>query len=385
MSEVRIVVAPPGRYGRRMIDPEALLDPRFVASIAEDLEAVSELCGLYPSARLVELASALGYRDRVAGAEFFAQGGGEMVDSKATFRAIATSAGLRVPAGFVCRTKSHAARGLRDLIDAGHSAMVKMAHGAGGAGNELVSAPGRPAPVAAGARFAHQLSSEPGAVDAYWDERWAWASQNDQHPVIVEQLLDVRESWYVELVVDQNGWDLYGMGTLSYDNGRIQCETVGISDRRAQGCVREAEKLAKIYQTLGYRGNFCVDAVVTAQGAVVYTEVNARATTGTHLHKLAADGILGDSSQLIRQVSASPNWGALSTEEFLAGVEKAGLSFSAGYDPGVLMVMPADPERKPGAFLYATIGEAGAQDDVCRALDASFRSLELADTESAMF
>lgn len=88
-STLRIHVPPPGRYERRLLDPESLTDEDFLRNIASDLGEVSEIFALWPSAQVAQFAAALGLSERLPGADFVAQGGGELVNNKSYFRALA--------------------------------------------------------------------------------------------------------------------------------------------------------------------------------------------------------------------------------------------------------------------------------------------------------
>jgi hypothetical protein len=108
-ATVRVVVAPSGRYGGRLLDPETLTDPQFIAAVLDACDsAIDEVFALWPSASVARFARTLGVPDAFCGAAFFAQGGGELCNNKAVFRAIAAGASVPIPAGDVCHDQSEA-------------------------------------------------------------------------------------------------------------------------------------------------------------------------------------------------------------------------------------------------------------------------------------
>ena len=87
-----MLIAPPGEHGGVLLDPESLTSAEFMRTVRHELGdrgmgQVSEVFALWPSAAVSRFAAALGISERFGGAAFFAQGGGELVNNKASFRA----------------------------------------------------------------------------------------------------------------------------------------------------------------------------------------------------------------------------------------------------------------------------------------------------------
>ncbi|MGD9528528.1 peptide ligase PGM1-related protein [Pseudonocardia sp.] len=351
-DRVRVHVCPPGVHGTRRIDPDALVTPEFVAAVAADLADVDEVVTLFPSAEIDGFVTLLGVRDRVAGVEFLAQGGSELANSKATFRAVATAAGVPIAPGAVCRSPGEGIRALRALRAAGHDVMVKMAHRGAGAGNEMVLRAGADAPAHVGGH--HVCVLEPGEETAYVEERWKWASADGRYPVVVEALLDVDASVYAEFVVTDDGVAFSGDGTLAFADRRLVADVTPASTlpaRQRRALADGGRALAQAYRALGYRGHLAADAVLTRAGTIAYTEVNARTTTSTHLFELRARV----PEATLWQRFTPQTWAPVRAAAFLQAVADAGIAFDPATGRGVLMTMPA-AHVPQGGFLYVVAG-----------------------------
>ncbi|MET7458380.1 hypothetical protein ABZT03_42460 [Streptomyces sp. NPDC005574] len=386
MSKVRVHICPPGRYEARKLDPYAMLAPEFVASVAKDLKNVSEIFSLFPSAQLSEFAARLGMRDRLPGADFFAQGGSEMANSKATFRILAAAAEIASAPGTVCRSPYDAVQAMLWLLAQGHSVMVKKAHNGMGAGNEMVLSSGVEAPTNVGAQHMYRLAAEADAVTRYWKERWAWASVDGKYPVVVEALLSTVATYYAEFLVRDAGVELGGVGCLSFTEGLVAPrETVpahGLPDLQRRALVLGAEALARSYHALGYRGHLCADAVATTDGEIVFTEVNARTTTSTHLYSVIADQVIDlptDEDYLLRQLYHPLAWNTPTTEAFLDAINDAGLAYDPKRRKGILMSMPVVPGNG-GCLLVIASGGDDEEEAYLRRLNALFEDAPMAAT-----
>lgn len=369
MRRVRVHVCPPGAHGTRRLDPDALVTPEFVAAVAADLGEVTDVLTLFPTAEIDGFVTLLGVRDRVAGMEFLAQGGSELANSKASFRALATGAGVPVAPGAVCRSPAEGARALRSLRAAGRDGVVKMAHRGAGAGNELVLRPGGVAPPHVGGHHVRVLDDD--AIAGYWAERWAWASAEGRYPVVVEALLDVELSLYVEFVLTDDGVELSGDGTLAFADRLLVADVTPagpLPARQRRALVEGGRALAHAYRALGYRGHLAADAVLTREGTIAYTEVNARTTTSTHLFALRERA----PEATLWQRFTPPTWAPVRAEAFLKAVADAGIAFDPATGRGVLMTMPAAYVPQ-GGFLYVIAGtRLGDEASYQRVLDGLF-------------
>ncbi|MEZ0109046.1 hypothetical protein ABH920_003056 [Catenulispora sp. EB89] len=365
-DRIAVVTCPPGPRGNRVIQVESLTHSSFIADMSPHAERITEVFSLFPSALVSECAAVLGLTDRTPGAAFFAQGGTEMANSKAVFRALAAAADVVIAPGFVCHTEADAARALSSITESGHCAMVKRAHSGAGFGNEMVLRPGSSSPANIGARHEYRLSDTPDAVRTYWRSRWSWASSESRFPVIVEELQSVQTTMYVEVQVTDEACAIVGTGVLSYEEGGIVCETLGnpgLADPALDQASGSALRLAEIYRSIGYRGLLSLDGIVTDSGKVMSTEVNARTTSGSHLHHLIERGVV-PAHTTVRQRRAEPGWDIRSTEHFLEGLAKAGITFDPTIGLGVFLVSPVAPVVGSDSFLYCTVSSGSDADYV---------------------
>lgn len=184
-EELTVLTAPAGACGNRLFDPASLTVPAFVEQVwaalgpdgAGAVSAVSAVFVLWPSAAVARLADALGVADRFPGTAFFGQGGGEIGNSKANFRALAV-AGVPIPRGCICRSRTEAIEATGALLETSESGavVVKQAHNGTGVGNQLLVRDQDMAVDHVGARHLRHLAPGVDGVAAYWAERWPWAS-----------------------------------------------------------------------------------------------------------------------------------------------------------------------------------------------------------------
>ncbi|MFA6601272.1 MAG: hypothetical protein WCT02_00190 [Candidatus Paceibacterota bacterium] len=123
-------------------------------------------------------------------------------------------------------------------------------------------------------------------------------------PIVIEEFIASNNGWLcspsVEFFIDKNGTNVtYICNQLLDKSGAFIGAYIG------KGCVGPIMKasinrigiiIARHYWALGYRGFFDIDFVISASGAAVPIETNARRTGGTHLFDLARY-IFGDNWQ----------------------------------------------------------------------------------------
>ncbi|MEX3104958.1 MULTISPECIES: hypothetical protein [unclassified Streptomyces] len=227
-EELTVLVAPAGAYDERLFDPASLTVPAFVDRVRTALGpagagAVSEVFALWPSAAVARLADALGVADRFPGAAFFGQGGGEIGNNKANFRALAAAARVPILPGRVCRSRAEATEAAGALLErsASGAVVVKQAHNGAGVGNQLLVRDAEMAVDHVGARHLHHLAPGVDGVAAYWAERWPWASGNDRWPVVVEEFAPGADAVYSEHYAADAGTRATETGRLLYVGRRL--------------------------------------------------------------------------------------------------------------------------------------------------------------------
>ncbi|MEV0294787.1 hypothetical protein [Nocardia sp. NPDC050710] len=366
LSTVRVSVAPPGKYGTKMIDMSALCNPGYIDTLRTMLPSDDsvEIVLLFPSIAAARFVEALGRSATIEGQEFFRQGGANLSNSKAAFRALATGV-VPIADGDVCFTREEAHCAILDLLASGRRVLIKKVQAGGGVGNELLSVDS-PLPSHIGVLTARRIPDHSKqSVQDYLDERWQWASMDGRLPVVVEEFHDVRASFAIEYHLTDSGITLLGTSRLDYENNRICREIFGDmpSSQRSSAEFRHGgESLAVKYRHLGYRGYICFDAIVTEAGQVLFTEANARTATGTHVNVAFQQFLAGATPSRLAQVASDRGWGALSTAAFLRAVRDHHLDFDPDTGHGIVMMTPPLSDRPGGGFMYliGSADEAGA-------------------------
>ncbi|MFJ2638729.1 MULTISPECIES: peptide ligase PGM1-related protein [unclassified Streptomyces] len=366
-EELTVLVAPAGAWGERLLDPSSLTASAFVEQVRAVLgpaetDSVSEVFALWPSAAVARLADALGVADRFPGAAFFGQGGGEIGNNKANFRALAAAAGVPILPGRVCRSRAEATEATGALLERSVSGavVVKQAHNGAGVGNQLLVREPEMAVDHVGARHLHHLAPGPDGIAAYWAERWPWASGNDRWPVVVEEFAPGADSVYSEHYATDAGTRATEMGRLLYVGRRLSHQVVpldGVTEPVRAALLDGGARLAEVYRAFGHRGHLSADALVLPDGAVVFTEVNAQVSGSLHIYQSIAHGIVDIAATPARQVveyHVPPTWAVPSFSAFLAALDELGLAYDPAARTGVIVSMPAIPlaPGEPVQFVF---------------------------------
>ncbi|MGW8702643.1 peptide ligase PGM1-related protein [Streptomyces eurythermus] len=311
---------------------------------------MSEVFALWPSASVARFAAALDIADRFPGAAFFAQGGGEIGNNKANFRALAAAAGVPILPGRVCRSRAEAIDATRELLETSGSGavVVKQAHNGAGVGNQLLVRDPQLAVDHVGARHLHHLTPGETGVAAYWDQRWAWANGDGRWPVVIETFAPGADAVYSEHYAADTGTWPTEMGRLLYVGRRLSHQTVPLDE--VSDPVRAA-LLAETYRAFGYRGHLSADALVLPDQSVVFTEVNAQVSGSLHIYQQVARRVVDVAAAPRRQVAeyhVSPTWMVPDFAAFLAALDETGLAWDPATRTGVIVSTPAIP-LAPGA------------------------------------
>jgi len=376
---LKVHVVPPGRFERRLLDPESLLDAELVRSVARDARDVSRIFALWPSPHVSLLAARLGLSERWPGAAFFSQGGGELVSSNASFRVLAASCGVPISRGEVCRTPDDAVAATLRLLDDTPAVMVKQAHAGAGAGNQIVTRDKELETDHAGGRHLHLLGPASDDVKAFWKQRWDWASVNGRFPVVIEEFQRRARTVYAEFDCSDAAVRFAEIGTLIFEKRLLTQELLpfrGLAPDVRARLVGLATTLAELYRTIGYRGPLSADTVVSEDGRVTFTEVNGQVTGSTHLYAAIAHRIVDTArapERTVVQCLSASHWQITDLDQFLRGLEQAGCGYDRNRREGVLPVMPVIHDGGKGGLLYCiAFGSEPARADIARRLEEQF-------------
>lgn len=197
------------------------------------------------------------------------------LDSKSGFRTEIEKIGVKCPEGYVCKTLDD----LKNKIDwfktNKRPFVIKADQGESGWGLILVKDLQKTADS-----LINKVTSET-----------IWSNG----PYIIEELIEVDEtvgggSPSAELFVTDSEVRITYLCGQTVVNGEFQGTVVGrdaIPNEIAEKINESALVIGKHFQSLGYRGVFDIDYVISKNGEVYSVETNARRTGGTHVYDLA--------------------------------------------------------------------------------------------------
>jgi hypothetical protein len=359
-DRLTILVNPSRKYGGRLFDPAGLLSPELVAQLNPLVANCTDIVSLWPSAEVVDLACRLGISHAIQGKAFLCQNGDAFANSKCTFRALATGADIPIPHGYVCRSIESFAMRVRSFIGAGEPVIIKQDHNFAGAGNYILWPSGRAGAGTAGAANARTISFD--ELDELVPELWNWAACGDRHPVVVEAFKYAWRTIYFEFLATDAGVVFQEMGQLEYEGGQLLREHTPIDPASSVPGVthwkRCAQKIADTYQSIGYRGYMSADAIVSPDGDVLFTEMNARIGGSPHLYAGIWRRVVRLSSAIDRcviQYLTPTIWRILTTREVIDALFRLGLFYDRELRTGVIMSIPPHPSVENGSYLLTVI------------------------------
>ncbi|KOX29816.1 MULTISPECIES: hypothetical protein [unclassified Streptomyces] len=251
---------------------------------------------------VADLAGRLGLRG--TDPAFFAQGGSDFFNSKSFFRAWATGTGVPVARGEVCRSRGATARTVRDLLHHTGSVIVKQDFSASGYGNVLFTVDAEVPSIGASAKHVVGPLSGLREIEAALAASFPVVEEVRDFPTglrpseaVVEVYHPHSRTLYSELFLP----DPPGEPVL-LDHGDMRMEPVwngfaippvALDPAAERQMLESSLAMARTIRQLGYRGYLNCDSIVTPEGEVLFSEVNARVGGCTHVHA-AARRLLGD-------------------------------------------------------------------------------------------
>jgi hypothetical protein len=284
--------------GIEFLDHASLLDPDLVARLSEIVDHDWTIVPYIHDRSIGSLAHRLGLSTD-ANPPFFAQGGTDFFNSKAFFRAWTAGLGAPVPAGHVTRSRAATAAAVVELLPRTGSVIVKQDFSGSGYGNVLFTVD--PDVPGLGVSDRHD-------VDAGITEEAVAVLLADTVPSVdrvrdfptglrpCESVVEVYHPYsrtlYSELEVPEPP-----AAPVMLDYGDMRMEPVwngfAIPPVELPRTVEDAmldwsTKMAEYLQQTGYRGYVNCDSLVTPEGELFFSEVNARVGGCTHIHYAAA-------------------------------------------------------------------------------------------------
>ncbi|WP_052685253.1 peptide ligase PGM1-related protein [Lentzea aerocolonigenes] len=293
-DDVHVLVPPEGKL-TDVLTSDRLEAPAFVAELGEVIteRGIRQVEAFYLDDYVNRLINRLGLT--ADGFAFVDQGGNELLNSKVVFRAIAAGIGLPLADGIVTDVADDAIEFLCGLLGTGRSAIVKQDVHVAGLGNEILS----PAAgiEAQGALHWKVLPSRESLV-AHVGERWSWYTSGLRRRVVLEEYLPGSVSLWGEADISADGVEVFGHGQIRLapilDGVVIPAPPEASGAPAFPGFLADLARLAEAMRAMGYRGLTNIDAMLTADGRIVFNEFNARHGGSTHLFRIGQRVIGGD-------------------------------------------------------------------------------------------
>lgn len=348
VDRATLAVVVPSEDDPGMLSGHRLSDPGLAAAVRAALgdRQVDRVIPVWPHVSAATLAHRLGAPAALSGHSFIGQGGGAVVNSKALFRAVSAGAGAPLPTGSVCSNIPTAEQAITELIEQGHSVMVKQEYGAGGGGNEVLSPVDGMRPV--GARRTVTVTDR-AAVRDYLESNWAWLTDNGAHLVVVERYFPDSRAYYAEFHLDDDEIVLGGIGEMmSAPQYLAQVTPPELDSELEAQLIDGARKICAPVHAMGYRGWLSPDAIVTPDRQVLFTEWNGRISGSVHTYHILGNVVVGPNyakDRVLLECVWPRGWVTASFDAMRDAIADAGLAYDPVTRTGVIIVSDYDTAR----------------------------------------
>ncbi|SER90316.1 hypothetical protein SAMN05216188_11769 [Lentzea xinjiangensis] len=337
-SSLRLVTPPPGELGEHLLSPDRLEDSGFLAELRNVLDgrALREIIPVHPDPAVVAVARALGAEDKLPGARFAGQSGTTLINSKAVFRAVAAGIGVPIAPGAVVTNRRDAVEAIESLLADGHSVILKKEHQIGGLGNEVVSRRAGVRPLGA-SEVVHV--TDRAAVEEYVARRWNWLTGDRHDRLVVERYYEDSVALYGEYLITDDGIELIGNGEMMMSpvlSGIILPAQPPSPEQLAE-LLLLGRRMCEPFRDMGYRGVLSPDAILTPDGELLFTEMNARITGCSHLHIAIAECAGGRERLGDRVVLEQGGWRVPSFGAAVDVLDRSGLALDPATRAGVVL------------------------------------------------
>ncbi|GLZ38100.1 peptide ligase PGM1-related protein [Actinokineospora sp. NBRC 105648] len=306
------------------------------------------------------------------GFAFAEQGGNELLNSKVVFRAVASGIGLPLPAGVVTDSPEDATAFLWHLLSRGRSAIVKQDVHVAGLGNEIITPT---ADVEALGALHSTVCADRTALEARVGERWSWYTDGLRRRVVIEEYLPDSVSLWGETAITDDGVEILGHGQVRLkpvlDGVVIPVPPAVAGAAAFPGFLADLRALAEAMRAMGYRGLSNIDAMLTADGRVLFNEFNARHGGSTHLFRIGERVVGGDwfadRCLIERRECAFPAF-----PDALRELRDRGLAYDPGTRTGVLVPVCGTRPDGTGGEACVVGADHAAAEAIERALVEAF-------------
>jgi hypothetical protein len=309
---------------------------------------------------IVRWEKVLGVSD--ASSDAFAQNIAELMNTKSVFRVLARSAGCPIAAGNVVTRGDELYDAVTELLAVTGAVIVKQDQNSGGDGNILVTLD--PGIHGAGARCSVQLASREAAVirDALTEVGLGAQPGPPTGCAPAKYVVEVFHphslSLYAELDVPRDSPPRicnYGDARMTPLWSGFEIPTRRLTARQRDQLCTQARLLAGLAQSLGYVGHLDCDAILTAEGELIFNEFNGRVGGATHIdalcERLLGPGYLDEVVLLTRNSVRSPEFNRLVTL-----LEHDSLCFRRERGTGIIIAQ--DNTAETGTVEYIAVGRS---------------------------
>ncbi|WP_369228655.1 hypothetical protein AB5J52_49515 (plasmid) [Streptomyces sp. R39] len=324
---------------------------------------VDQGCPSYFDIATADLLQALGLHRTTPGFNFCSQGGTTLLNSKVNFRAIALGAGLPVPEGSVADTPERLSSDVWRQLNAGRQAIVKQEFNTGGFGNLILSS--RKTGSSLGAARKAVLSTREQVVN-YISDHWMQYSNGGRSRVIIERYMENSSPVYAEFAIKEGGTHLLHCGEIRMNPvySGVEVPIKRHHGKNIPEFLKGSEKIAKAAFTLGYRGYMSVDAIFSADGHLLFNEVNARSGGATHIHHIG-ERIIG-SDYMNRCLLVGNGLAEADFPDLSLHLYNYGLSYDRRRRAGVILTSDI---TRGGLFEYCVTADSSEE---CRDIEYRF-------------
>ncbi|MER7972639.1 hypothetical protein ABZ439_10525 [Streptomyces sp. NPDC005840] len=284
--------------GSAFLDHPSLLHPAMLERLRATVGPDWVMVPYIHDRTIATLGRRLGL-DEEANPSFFAEGGSDIFNSKAFFRAWSGGLGVPVPRGQVTRNRAATAAAVTELLPETGSVIVKQDFSGSGLGNVLFTTDDTLPGI--GVSIVHVIAptTDEGEIDKLLAQSFPTIEQSRDFPAglrpteaVVEVYHGGSLTFYSEVLVPGPGREpeVLNWGGMRMEptwNG-FELPPLDLPRAAETEMLVWSSKMAQYLQTTGYRGLVNCDSILTPAGELLFSEVNARVGGCTHVHHAAA-------------------------------------------------------------------------------------------------
>lgn len=377
-SKVKILVPEQISNRRASLTGSVLLSAEVVSSVTDYLlrcpEASWTLLPYYHTASVGQFGREIGKSLDVRQAPFNAEGGAELLNQKTIFRKFAAGSYVPFAIGEVVEGARALTEAVLNFIPITGTVIIKQDKSGGGEGNYAITSTDERFFKGVSKVLFLSESNLASVVDSVIDE----LATKGNELLTVEVYYDSSQVLYSEYYLGSDGSVSYlnhgSMRMLPLWSG---FEVPGTMKSKAQSdFIHNSTKLASLASSLGYVGHLNIDAIVTTDDMVVFTEINGRTGGCTHVHAVAQH-LLGENYLNKKQLTTYNKLIVRSFEDYIDILSENGVSFNP--DSGTGVVVLSSDQRDDGVsvelmFIGSDMDEALAIESTSRMLAETIRS-----------